>query len=456
MKTILPFATLPKWGNLLPIALLPLVLTGCGTSSGLLKAQQNYRQGEFRAAASGMARAAGRVQPKAKDAVILKLEAGSMALAAGNRAGAERFLVEADQAIEYSRQRPVVALGSEAAALVSNLNSMPYVPSPCDSIMGASYLALTFAEAGQIEKARSAVKLAKNRQSDVLAKFERQIQKEQSSLETANELKAGVDFGKARIPEVVEKLSAPVSKYPVLSNYTVSYAELMNGLILGAGANPEVGRAQESFQRALASCPGNGQLRRGASGAVAGRLHVLYESGVGPSLGSFRMDIPLKIKNSVSVLSMAFPTFETHEAGGFRSVKAGGVNVKPELVCDFDRIGAAEFKRRLPGIVTRTVVASGVKTAVSIAGQEVIRQKNGTAADVFAVASSIYNVASASADRRIWATLPKQAGYASLPVPADGKVDVGGYSIKVPTSGTVIVRVREVAGKFNHQVVALN
>ena len=382
-----------------------------------------------------------------------------MARTAGDQNDSLAASRDADQAIQIRDQKALVELGRETGAMLTNLNALPYNASPSEKIMGASLLALEFASAGDLEKARSAVKLAKNREADYIAKYQAQIEKEKSSLKeaVAKNPTVNLNLDYSKIDSKTAELQMAVNNYAPYANFSVPYSELIAGIILGGGNNPDVSRSRESFARCLAAYPNNESLRRAASMPLAGTTHIVIEEGVAPALDSYRFDLPLKINQSLVMLSAAFPKFTPIPLTGNEvDVVAGGTHLKPSLLCEFDRIAATEFKRKLPGTIARTMAASTLKAVVSYVGQEGIRKKSGYGADAFALVSGVYNVASAQADKRIWATLPKQVRYAVVSTPSDRKIQIGGRSVELPKASTVLVVVRTVNGAVSVQTIGLD
>jgi hypothetical protein len=432
------------------------MLASCSTNDRLLGAQQKFRGGNFGGAASTLAGQAVKEPINSRDAVILKLEAGSMSTLAGRSSEGLELLKSADKAIEAANQRPLVQLGREAGALVTNLNAIPYIPPPSNQIMGASYLALSFANQGMLTEARSAVKLAKNRQSDAFAKYQKEIDREKQAMtqaRAASQVPFSID--ESKISGVTSTIEADVKQYSSYASHSVPYAELISGLLLGAGEGAEPDRARESFSRALAVAPSNSALRQAAGGSVNGRVHVIIEEGVAPSLDQAVMHLPLKINDKMIVFSAAYPKFIVHPHHGDTSIVAGGQSTQADLVCDFDRIAGDEFRRRLPGIISRTTAASVTKAAMSYAAQEALAQRNSNAALVAGLVGAAYNIATAQADRRSWACLPKRVSYANLQMPANRIVQVGGRQIELPKANTVILRVRQVAGQQAAEITVL-
>lgn len=459
-----PNSTGPKLQNIVftaTVVTATLFLTACGTNAGLKGAQAQYRSGNFKGALSQIRSEASKQKEEGKDAPVIRLEHASMALTAGElKEAAEAFRL-ADQAIEYRDQKPVVQLGREASSMLTNLNSMPYNTSPSERVMAASLMAVSFAANGELDKARSAVKLAKNKQQDTFAKFSAQIEREQNSAKEAAQAQPGlkVALKPEKVDQTVRQLHDTASKFEPYANFSVPYAEVLAGILLGAGPNADTGRSRESFAHAVAATPSNSQLKKAASGSVSGMTHILIEEGVAPALGELRVDLPLMINNNMVMFSAAFPTFQPQAMQrGPASVKAGGQAVNAELVCDFDRIAAAEYKRKMPATVARTVAASTLKSVISYVGQEALKKNGGNdgASRLFALASGVYNAASAHADQRIWATLPKTVRYAVVATPANGEVEIDGQKVKLPKEGsTKVVIARCVNGNVSAQTIGL-
>jgi hypothetical protein len=439
-----------------------LSLTACGTNAHLKNAQAKYRSGNFNGALSTIRSEAVKQKTDARDASILRLEHASMAFTAGQRQEAVEASRLADEAIKYRDQKAVVLVGKEASALLTNLNSMPYNTSPSERVMGASLLALSFASTGDLIKARSAVTLAKQRQKDNFAKFAAQIEEERKSLKQAmaSSNKLQISLQQDKIDGTVQKLQESPSKLTPYANYTVPYAELIAGILLGAGPNPEPSRSRDSFALAKAANPSSSQIQKAMSSPMAGTTHILIEEGVAPHLGSLRIDLPLYINRNLVMFSAAFPTFEPNPlVGGEPVIQVDGKVINSDTVCEFDRLIASEYRQKMPGTVARTVAASTLKSVISYAGQEALRGSGGKGdqyAQIFSIASGVYNMASAKADERIWATLPKQVRYAVIPTPASSAVTINRTKVVLPKDGeTKVVIVRTVNGQVISQAFGL-
>jgi hypothetical protein len=441
---------------------LPMLLTSCA-SGGLRGAQTSYRNGSIGAAASGINSLAANEKEGARDSELVFVEQGNINATAGNVDNAKQAYIHADHAIEKHLQAAKIQLGNEAGALLVNLNSLPYHTSPAERLMASSYLATTFAQAGDITAARAAVKLTKDRQAQINEEFKKQIEKEQASLREAvnSDPKMQIQLDQGKIEQQASSLQAAVAQYhPYNDGLSVPYAEALAGAILGSGQNAEKQRANESFNNALKANPGSASLKKAMASSPNGTTHIFIEDGLAPQLGSTRFDLPIVINGAVTTLSAAFPVFqETPLVGPLASVKAGGSEINPDVICDFDRIAGSEYHRKIPGTIARTMASSTLKAAAGIAGQLAAKEAGGEYGGLIAngigVASVIYNVASAQADQRIWSTLPKQVRYAVVSTPSGGTVEVGGKSIKLPSGGSNLVIARVINGEVYARAAAL-
>jgi len=441
----------------------PLLLTSCA-SGGLRSAQGAYRSGSISGATSGINSLASKEKEGARDSELVFVEQGNINATAGNAELAKTAYVHADHSIEKHLMASKIQLGNEAGAMLVNLNSLPYHTSPAERLMAASYLATALLQTGDITGARSAIKLAKNRQLQINEEFKRQIEKEQSSLRQAVQAdpKMQIKLDEGKIEQQTTSLQAAVAQFhPYNDGLSVPYSEALAGAILGSGQNAEKQRANESFGIALKANPGASSLNKAINSSPNSTTHIFIEDGAAPELGSTRFDLPIYINGAITTLSAAFPVFQpTPLTGLLASVKSGGSEVKADVICDFDRIAGAEYHRKIPGTIARTMASSTLKAAAGIAGQLAAKQSGGQYADLIAngigVASVIYNVASAQADQRIWSTLPKQVRYACVNTPSGGNVEVGGKSIKLPSSGSNLVIARVINGQVCVRAASLS
>jgi hypothetical protein len=128
------------------------------------------------------------------------------------------------------------------------------------------------------------------------------------------------------------------------------------------------------------------------------------------------------------------------------------------VICEFDRIAAKEFERKLPGTIAKTMASSTLKAVASIAAQMAAEQIGGDYGGIaklgVGLVSTGYNIGSAQADQRIWATLPKQVRFACVGTPSNGEIEVGGTKVKLPGKTNLVIA-RVINGQVHIRTSAL-
>jgi hypothetical protein len=433
-----------KFNQYAPPALLGIavLLSSCGTSGDLKTAQARYREGNIGAAEGAINSLARKQKIGDKDSEIVYLEQGNILATAGKSADAKAAYVNADRSISANDEKAKIRLAAEGAAAVNNLNSLPYRASPSERLMSASYLAAAFLVNSEKEPALSAVKLTKNRQTQIFSEFEKEIDKDKAALQKSQQ-ENNVQFKDEILNSKQNELLVSVSKYEGYKNFSVPYADALAGAILDVAKSSDTdsARARESFRSALACYPSSTQLSRSASSSQSNMTHIFIEDGVAPMLGEAKLSIPIMYKGSFTTLAVATPTFLPQPLQGpLFQVSAGGTSCNADLICDFDRLAGAEYKRKLPGTIARTTASAIVKAVGGIAAQEVAKQRSSDAQLLVGLASVVYNEVSARADERIWATLPKQVRYACVPTPSNGQITIGSQKVDVQAGkGNVVI-----------------
>ena len=154
----------------------------------------------------------------------------------------------------------------------------------------------------------------------------------------------------------------------------------------------------------------------------------------------FRLDLPIFIAtDNVKTASLALPYPKEREAAYNNiGVSNGKQKVTTELLTDVDSMFMAEFKKKLPTIVTKAVT----KLTLQTVAQAVAQNKLG---DLGGIAMSVYSVATAGADLRSWYSLPKNVQLAKINKSgSELTLSVGGkdYKTEVSADGNSIVYVR--------------
>jgi len=429
-----------------------LFATAC-TNPKLLDAQAAYRAGNAPAARDLIDRVADK-SANGNDRLLAHLNQGAIALATGDPAAARDAFANAQEDARFYDQQPDASLSAEFAATFANLNALPYRGRPHDLIMLDTYQALLDLERGDTPAARVELRQALNRQRDAAATFAQQIEQEQAALAATRDRadrKPDARTGRVnldrsldnpRLDQRLATLTPPDDLLTPYSDFVNPFTETLRGIVaLHAPADSaDHEAARFALDRAIRLVPNHPHLQAALNhatalaqqGAPAPPLtHAFFFAGTAPFFTPFRIDLPLFFFNDrVDYVGVNFPAFtpsprtpgplslqnEWEQSG--RSFAASATAL---TLADFDRIIAADYHARLPGIVTRTLLNAAAKAAAAYAINEATRGDE-LANTIARILTTAYQAIANQADLRTWAALPQRIDYANLPTPAQGKI----------------------------------
>jgi uncharacterized protein len=439
------------------------LVLGCSHQERMRPVVERYERGEYARAAEEIVPLLEDRRESEKDRTLYELEAGSVFAAAGDLARSIEAFAAADERMwPYLDESPEMRISEEAAAILTNQTIITYRGRTYDRIMCCTYQALNHLATGDLDAAGVMLRRAYEWQRDATERNAAEIEAlERKAGEAARE--KGYDTNAAmsdgRVKSGLDSAYGPLREMRGYAEFAVPYSTYLQALQLQlTGRADALAQATVAFRRTAGMLSEDDRLyaeldAQLAEAATAGAqlapsVHVLVESGSGPWLDEFRLDIPLFIRQ-VPYVGIALPVLKFKEgAAGSFTVRAGGEVHPSRVLTDMDRVVADEFNRRLPAIVTLTIVSSATKAIATYLAQQAVYEQNPDAAWVVAIAGALYQVGTNSADLRIWLTLPKRVLYARLPAPADGVVEVeleGGQRIgpiSVESNGASIVHVR--------------
>ncbi len=153
----------------------------------------------------------------------------------------------------------------------------------------------------------------------------------------------------------------------------------------------------------------------------SGKVYVLYEDGRGPSFTEFRVDLPLfLVSNKVTYSGIALPRFVPGKpAYGYLTIAKD----QTAEMTNITNIAGMDFSVAYPGVVTKAVTSTIIKTAVQYAANSAIDQKtkdNQLAGALLKIGTGAAQAASTKADTRAWANLPNTIQMAVIDKPSSG------------------------------------
>ncbi|MFM7259461.1 MAG: COG3014 family protein [bacterium] len=453
----------PSMHSVLLIAAVCGLFAGCSHQDRMKDVIAPFEKGDYGRAAEAMRPLLKDRRDSEKDRTIYELEAGAVFAASGDLTSAMKSLGIADERMwEYLDDAPEVRISEQAAAILTNQTIIAYVGRPHDRIMCTTYQGLNHLALGDLEAAGVSFRRALEWQRDAVDKNQKEIdaleeKATEASKEKSYDAKAALED--AKVKDGLESAYGPLRELRGYADFEIPYATYLRSLQQTlTGRNDDLAQATVGFRRVAGMLPENERAyvadaalaaeRATQGSALPATVHVFVESGMAPWLREFRLDIPLFIRE-VPYVGVAFPVLELK--GGaiaeFTAV-AGGETRRSLLLTDMDRVVGDDFNRRLPAIITMTIVSSATKAIATYFAQQAVYRDNPNAAIFVALAGAIYQIATNSADLRTWLTLPKFVLYAPVSAPADGRISIqlgDGRTIgplEVESSGTSIVHLR--------------
>lgn len=180
------------------------------------------------------------------------------------------------------------------------------------------------------------------------------------------------------------------------------------------------------------------------------KVFVLYEDGRGPSYSEFRIDLPLfLLTDKVTYTGIALPKFNPGQPA-FGNLKVN--NVPSVELTNITNISGMDFNVAYPGIVTKAIVSTVVKTAVQAVANTAIDQQTKESSPLLGsflkLGVGAAQAATTTADTRSWVNLPNTIQLAVLNWPASNTLtlsDAAGtklLDVSLPDAENVLVLVK--------------
>jgi hypothetical protein len=402
------------------------------------------------------------------DRLLFRLEQGAVLRAAGDFEGSNLAFDHARQLVDRFDEQARVKLAQEGTALLTNPTVLDYRGRVYDRVMLWTYRAMNYLEAGQIDQARPELLAAYERQRETVERYAKQIDAEQQRAIRDAQRPDATSAASADVQRTIDDPFAQASlqsayagleQLAVYEDFVNPFAEYLQGLFFlhAAADGSDVERGRVALRKAAAIVQSNDFLHQDAiladqiaSGARVDPItYVIFETGIGPRREQIRIDLPIFIFNlavsdtQVDYVGLAFPTIRPEGSFmPFLRVDTPEGSIQTQIVADMDAIVAAEFKRELPMVITKTIASTAIKAALAY-GASRATEDNEWLNIAARIGATIYQAAVNQADLRTWRTLPKQFQVARFPTPADRTIRLG-----LP-SGVLLAPIPLVDGNVN-------
>jgi hypothetical protein len=372
--------------------------------------------------------------------------------------GSNEAFAAAEAKINRYDEDAKVKMGSEVGAAFTNLATLPYKGKAYDRIMLHTYKAMNYMKLGQMDSARVEFNKALQRQRDAVEENQKRIAEAQKAERDAKSGKMKDEKGKSEqvdvskskgdaktasaFKQIEDDINSQVKGY---SNYVNPFSVFIEGLYFTAQAegSSDMERARKSIERVVSMNPDNPYLRQDlalAQGLATGSkpdgtTYVIFETGTAASLEEWSISIPFFLVTSrVSYSKAAFPKLKYDPNFlSYIDVTANGQSSRSSMVCSMDSVIAQDFKNEWPIILTKTLIATGVKAAMDAAIQNQTKDQGAGYQLAGMLFSAVYNAATSIADTRSWTTLPKQFQYCRVATPADRTLTISAGTLAPQT-----------------------
>jgi hypothetical protein len=438
------------------IAVLALVsglcLTGCNPAMNDLGVfNGRFEPGDFNQAGKFAESKIKKDKKPSGDDLLWTLQLAASEKAQLNHADSIATFDKAEEMMNYFAPRSEVL--DTVGSTIVNDNAIPYKGQEYDGIMVNTYKALDFLAEKKPDMARVEFNRALDRQTRAKEHFNEEIRKLEAKLDKQKE-KTNTDAkAMADDPKTMAIVNANYSNlsqfrpYPDFVNPFTTYLAGIYFLLIG-----ENDRAVDLLKETAGMVPGNDYIKNDlvfaddvASGKVKleNQCWVIFENGLGPVKGEFRIDLPLVLVSSrVYYAGIALPRLTPRRvAYPYLTIKTDDGEYQTRQVADMERVIETEFKKDFKGILMRAIASAVVKAAA----QASVRDNDQYG--IMTAAIAVYSVATTAADVRVWSALPKDFQVARCAIPENRLLQVfaGGntaFDVHIPPCKNAIVYIK--------------
>jgi len=413
------------------LLLISLSLIGCASISQKRKAQEFnelFLNGKYLESANLELLDKSSEKGDASD-LLITLKAASSLRFAKQLDNSSNLFDESESIIKILNEK--IELGDQLGAILINDAFMDYSPTEYDGVMVNTYKALNFWQQGKTDLARIEFNRALDRQRRAKIRFANEISKQKEAIRDKEKKHANANISSnlknPKIQNIISQKYSNLDEFEAYPDFVNPFTTYLAGLFFMAQGDYQksVSLLKESYgmlknNDIVASDFAEVESLSNGTKADNKYIWVIYENGLGPIKEELRIDLPIFIlTNKVKYTGIALPRLKmrnlAHDALDINTTD--NINYKTELLCSMDNIIQAEFNKQFPFILTRAIISTAIKTTSQYFAQK---------ANPYAgLAVALYQLATNSADIRIWNTLPKEFHIAKIKLPSDNVIHIG-------------------------------
>lgn len=418
-----------------------VALCSCSASRASLQTfNHTIQQGEYQSLKNiSVGNIGSRNTPKD---LLWNLQAGASERLLKEYKSSNIYFDQAEQAFSHFDQQLLLKKSAQSStSIFFNDSAFPYIGKIQDRIMVNAYKAINYATLGDFKGARVEFNRALQRQNEAKSFFDTQIYHLKNQLSQDKEkLTTGQDTINATLnnPHLVSAIDSKyknLESFDLYSDFVNPFATYMAGLFFWLeGDTP---KAIDLLKEAYAMNTKQNTVRNDFNRAVQketpkNEMWIVFENGLAAQRKEIRIDIPV-VSNQLSVkyIGTSFPNLiPGQNAYSYLTILTNSSTIiTTEPFVSMDNLIATEFKKELPGIITREVSRVAIKTYLQYEMQN-------NYGDLGGLLSGLYQAATTATDVRSWSLLPKNFQLAHLEIPNNRQI-----TVQLPTNESFIVNV---------------
>lgn len=409
--------------------------------------------------------------------LLQKLQAAAALRYAKQYSQSTKLFDECEDAFKHYNEKS--RAGFSVASVLINDTVLDYRGEEYDGIMVNTYKALNFWKLGEKDLARIEFNRALDRQRRAKERFAKEIAKMKEGIakkQAEQDAKAKKDkappinINKAvnnpQIGKILEKKYSNLHAFEAYPDFINPFTTYMAGLFFMSekdyskastllketygmvGENPFVADDFVKVEKAL-----DGKATQDKC------VWIIFENGLGPVKEELVVNLPIVYANRIVFTGIALPKLKLRKQA-YPYIYVNGQSsdkgkIRTEPLASMERVVQTEFEKDYTGILTRAIISTLMKAYA----QHVAAKNYGAPG---ALASLIYQVATTSADIRIWTALPKDFQVAKIKCPENGSVtitipDGNKVEVKVPASecSLIYIKIPKAGANISYDVLKL-
>ncbi len=435
------------------IILAALLLTGCMSAKKKIKIfDADFGTGKYDKAAEFALSQKDKKADIDESNLLWTLQAGAALRVSQNYDKSTALFTESEKILKYHNLESMAGQGvSATASVLINDAVLDYRGEEYDGIMSNTYKALNCIAIKNYDKARVEFNRAEERQRRARVRYSAELAKRRKSIKEKKN--ANFDVQKtADNPQLNSSIKQRYSNlenfraYPDFSNPFTTY---MAGLFFHLINDGDNSKSTNLLKRVYGMVPNNKYVLEDFQAAdkqerQQNTVWIIFENGLGPIKEEIKINIPIfLISQKIKYIGVAFPILKMRPAAHdslwiTTSDQSKAIQTTP--LASLERVVLTEFKKDLPGIITRSIISTAIKTFAQY-------QANKRLGALGGLGMAVYQYATTKADIRIWTALPKEFQIAKLAIPENRKISItpsGGqeFTVSIPKCNNAIVYIK--------------